>query len=393
MNFFDVRKKRKLLAEIKNRRHAEDDLLSPALRSDFDALIAELEEAPAEKGVLQKIREKFLQLPLPEKRGTMFALLDLIAVVGAVAFGLRGLYFQPFRIPTSSMQPTLYGIHYLDVKNASNPFLEKLPSPLNKLLFGMCDAKAAAKSSSVWFSGTERRESGMIFDRTVFTLGDQQVSLPGTPEQIAGYANLSEGRSFDPGETIADGYVSLGDHLFVERFSLYLSPPARGDVMVFTTENLSYNGIPLILTGGYYYIKRIAAIPGDTVKIENNQLYVKSSGSDVFRKIQEVEPRFEKIYSMKGGYHGHLSNMGGQPFAFGEEFTLGKEEYLMLGDNSRFSMDSRYFGPVNRRQFIGRAWLTFYPLSRRTGLVDSCPPLDAPTDEPDISTFPVMYRQ
>ena len=61
MNFFDVRKKRKLLAEIKNRRHAEDDLLSPALRSDFDALIAELEEAPAEKGALQKIREKFRQ--------------------------------------------------------------------------------------------------------------------------------------------------------------------------------------------------------------------------------------------------------------------------------------------------------------------------------------------
>lgn len=393
MNFFDVRKKRKLLAEIKNRRHAEDDLLSPALRVDFDALIAELEEAPAEKGVLQKIREKFRQFPLPEKRGTMFALLDLIVVVGAVAFGLRGLYFQPFRIPTSSMQPTLYGIHYLDVKNGSNPFLEKLPSPLNKILFGMCDAKAVAQSSSTYFAGTERRESGMIFDRTAFTLGGQQVSLPGTPEQIAGYANLYEGRNFAPGETIADGYVSLGDHLFVERFSLYLSPPSRGDVMVFTTENLSYNGIPLILTGGYYYIKRIAAIPGDTVKIENNQLYVKSPGSDTFRKIQDIEPRFGKIYSMKGGYHGHLSNMGGQPFAFGEEFTLGKEEYLMLGDNSRFSMDSRYFGPVNRRQFIGRAWLTFYPLSRRTGLVDRCPPLDVPTDEPDISTFPVMYRQ
>ena len=393
MSFFDSRKKRKLLAEIKNRRHAEDDLLSPALRSDFDALIAELDEAPAEKGVLQKIQEKFRNFQLPEKRGTMFALLDLIAVVGAVAFGLRGLYFQPFRIPTSSMQPTLYGIHYLDVKNASNPFLEKLPSPLNKILFGMCDAKATAKSSSTYFPGTERRESGMIFDRTAFNLGDQYVSLPGTPEQVAGYAGLTEGRSFAPGEKISDGYVSLGDHLFVERFSLYLSPPSRGDVMVFTTENLHYNGIPLILTGGYYYIKRIAAVPGDTVKIENNQLYVKSSDSDVFRKIQEVEPRFEKIYSMKGGYHGHLSNMGGQPFAFGEEFTLGEEEYLMLGDNSRFSMDSRYFGPVNRKQFIGRAWLTFYPLSRRTGIVDSKEPLNTSTDEPNMSTFPVMYRQ
>ena len=59
MKFFDARRKRKLLAEIKNRRHAEDDLLSPALRADFDALISELEAAPAEKGVLQKIQEKF----------------------------------------------------------------------------------------------------------------------------------------------------------------------------------------------------------------------------------------------------------------------------------------------------------------------------------------------
>ena len=44
---------------------------------------------------------------------------------------------------------------------------------------------------------------------------------------------------------MTDGFVSLGDHLFVERFSLYLSPPKRGDVMVFTTENLKYNDIPL----------------------------------------------------------------------------------------------------------------------------------------------------
>lgn len=393
MNFFEARKKRKLLAELKNRRHAEDDLLSPALRRDFDLLIAELQEAPLEKGVLKRIQEKFQQFPLPEKRGFMFALLDLIVVVGAVAFGLRGLYFQPFRIPTSSMQPTLYGIHYLDVKRASNPYLEKIPAPLNKILFGMCDAKASAREEAVYYSGREQRESGLVFDRTGFQLGSQHISLPGTPEQVAGYANLRDLRSFSAGETIADGYVSLGDHLFVERFSLYLSPPKRGDVMVFTTEKLSYNGVPLILTGGYHYIKRIAALPGDTVKIVNNQLFVKTPESRKFRKIQEVEPRFKKLYSMKGGYHGHLSDMGSQPFAFGEEFTLPADEYLMLGDNSRFSMDSRYFGSVNRRQFIGRAWLTFYPFSRRTGLVDSKKPLDVPTGEANISTFPVMYRQ
>ena len=387
------RKQRKLISELKNRRHAEDDLLSPALRRDFDEIIHELEISAPTRENIKRANDKFAALQLPFKRGTMFALLDLLAVVGAVAFGLRGLYFQPFRIPTSSMQPTLYGIHYLEKENASNPFLKKIPAPLNKILFAMCDAQAEAPENAIYFSGTEKIIPGTIFDRTEFTLGNHRISLPGNPDQVASYTKLTDGRIVITGETLANGYVSLGDHLFVERFSLYLSPPRRGDVMVFTTENLTYNGIPLALTGGYYYIKRLAALPGDTVKIDQNQLWIKPGGKGEFRKIQEVEPRFKKIYSMKGGYHGHLAKMGNQPFAYGEEYTIPADSYLMLGDNSRFSMDSRFFGPVNRKQFIGRAWLTFYPLSRRTGLVDRKEPLDVPTGEADHSTFPVMFRQ
>ena len=142
-----------------------------------------------------------------------------------------------------------------------------------------------------------------------------------------------------------------------------------------------------------YYIKRLAALPGDTVKIEDDQLYIKPGGKGEFCKIQDIEPRFRKLYSNKGGYHGHLAKMGNQPFAYGEEYTIPADTYLMLGDNSRFSMDSRYFGPVHRRQLIGRAWLTFYPFSRRTGIVDSKEPLDIPTGAPNISTFPSMYQQ
>ena len=106
MNFLLKRKQRKLLAELKTRRHAEDDLLSPALRHDFDSIISDLENSEASPAAMKSARDRFAALRLPFKRGTMFAFLDLIVVVGAVAFGLRGLYFQPFRIPTSSMQPT-----------------------------------------------------------------------------------------------------------------------------------------------------------------------------------------------------------------------------------------------------------------------------------------------
>lgn len=395
MNFFLNRKRRKFVAELKNRRHAEDDLLSPALRLDFDRLIADAEACQPSKEALQKLQARSAALKLPEKRGAMYAFLDLIVVVGAVAFGLRGLYFQPFRIPTSSMQPTLYGIHYMSRENASNKFLDKIPAPLNKLLFGMTDATAVIPETA-YFScnpDTVKAIPGLIFDHTQFTVGSSVVTLPGSPEQVMAYTKLYPDRTVKENEKISDGFVSLGDHLFVERFSLYLSPPKRGDVMVFTTENLKYNDIPLSLSGGYYYIKRLAALPGDVVKIVGSQLYIKAGGKGEFKPIQEVEPKFKKIYSMKGGYHGHLADMGSMAFAYGEEYTIPEDHYLMLGDNSKFSMDSRYFGPVHRRQMIGRAWLTFYPFSRRTGIVDSKPPLDVKTSQDNGNTFPEMYCQ
>jgi len=96
---------------------------------------------------------------------------------------------------------------------------------------------------------------------------------------------------------------------------------------------------------------------------------------------------------MKGGYHGHLSGMGTCGFASGEEFTVPEDNYLMLGDNSRFSMDSRFFGTVPRRNLIGRAWFVFYPFSRRLGPVDRNNVLNEPTGLPGESTFVPMSHQ
>ena len=45
-DIFDRRKKKKILAEFRARRHAEDDLLTPAQRQNFDVLIAGFAESP-----------------------------------------------------------------------------------------------------------------------------------------------------------------------------------------------------------------------------------------------------------------------------------------------------------------------------------------------------------
>ena len=394
MKFFQERKRKKQLSELKARRHAEDDLLTPALRSQFDGIISGLEQAPADdlKSALDRSMKEYSALPLP-KRGKLYAFLDLVAVVGLVAFGLRGLFFQPFRIPTGSMQPTLFGVHHQSVEKNVNPGFGKLPKILQNVVFGCDDAGLIHRGTAGGVSPELRMISGKVFDCTEFKIGTSQYVLPGNPRQVIDYSRLTKQENFSDGDKVSSGYVSLGDHLFVERVSIYITPLKRGDVVVFNTENLFVDMMPLEQSGGYYYIKRLAGLPGDTVKIVDNQLYVRPAGEKEFSRIQELDKRFEKVYSMRGGYHGHLSNMGSMSFVSGEEYTIPEDNYLMLGDNSRFSMDSRFFGTVPRRNLIGRAWFVFYPFSRRVGLVDRCEPLDEPTGEPGESTFVPMSHQ
>ena len=238
------------------------------------------------------------------------------------------------------------------------------------------------------------RTSGTLSDTTSFTIGNTRYQLPGDARKVIEYADLEAGRRYRSGDTLADGFVSMGDHLFVERWSIYLAPLKRGDVMVFTTDGLTAQGKKLSDLSGFFYIKRLVGLPGDTLRIVNNVLEVKPAGEDQFRPIYEIAPAFEKLYSGKGGYQGHLNGMGNLIASPQQEYVVPKDHYFMMGDNSRFSLDSRFFGAVPRKNLVGKAWVAFWPFTRRWGLIDRVGPVDAPTGKPvKDMTFPVMYRQ
>lgn len=116
-----------------------------------------------------------------------------------------------------------------------------------------------------------------------------------------------------------------GQKILVNRFIYTLSSPKRGDVVVF---------LPNGNENAHYYVKRVLAVPGDKIKIENYTLFVNGEESTLVT---------EKI--LDGGIAEN-------------EFTLKMGEYFCIGDNPNNSEDSRSanIGPVKLDDIIGEAW-------------------------------------
>ena len=90
-------------------------------------------------------------------------------------------------------------------------------------------------------------------------------------------------------------------------------------------------------------IKRIIGLPGETVEIKDNKIY-----------IDEVEINDDYAYGETSDY---------------EKITLDDDEYFILGDNRLISKDSRYFGPVKKDDLMGEAVFRLWPFSS-FGLID-----------------------
>ena len=104
--------------------------------------------------------------------------------------------------------------------------------------------------------------------------------------------------------------------------------PARGDAVV-----VQYPGDP----EHKRYVKRVIALPGESIEVGYDLVAVNGK-------------RLTESYIPYG------TNM--EPEG---NWQLRSDQYFLMGDNRENSNDSRYFGPVERRFFIGRAAAIIYP--------------------------------
>ncbi len=128
-----------------------------------------------------------------------------------------------------------------------------------------------------------------------------------------------------------------GQEILINHFLYKIVSPKRGDVIVF---------LPNGNQNTHYYVKRVVGLPGETVQIKDERLYI----NGVLAEEDEV---YDKMADA-----GIAEN----------EILLGIDEYFVLGDNRNNSEDSRSgnIGPVKRENITGKAW--FHMASSGSGM-------------------------
>jgi len=110
-----------------------------------------------------------------------------------------------------------------------------------------------------------------------------------------------------------------------------------------------------------YMVKRIIALPGDTVLLRDYQAFVRSAGATEFVEESQLAAAAYQIVrtALPAGWRKELPFSGDL-----EALTLAEGQYFVLGDNRPSSSDSRSWGPVERRQVVARVLYRYWPFAR-----------------------------
>ncbi|MCX6790493.1 MAG: signal peptidase I [Candidatus Kaiserbacteria bacterium] len=155
------------------------------------------------------------------------------------------------------------------------------------------------------------------------------------------------------GESMHPTFENL-DYLIVDEAVYAFKAPARGDVIVFR-----YPGNPSV-----FYIKRIIGLPGETVSISKGVINITANGSS----FPLSEP--------------YIVN---EDATYTKNVSLNEGEYFVMGDNRPNSSDSRVWGPLPRKNIVGRVDLRLLPVKHIGFFPGAAGPYDTATTTPLIT--------
>ncbi len=355
--------------------HRRRDLLTEEQYLGYQSQIEELESAVKQgpradrkqlEEMVDRVDKSFSKLQPASTESSLRENCEVILVALVLAIGIRSYFLQPFKIPTGSMQPTLNGLVAHDVK-PEQPLPNFLARTFEYLWLGRTYADAVSVQDDKVTALDSVKHLGLFNYTRISCASGRQYDVYAPREKMSlgrdEFFDLYVGRTLRKGESIIHGYVDAGDQVFVDKFTYNFRAPRREDVFVFSTAGIAgtrrSDMDPEVKSE--FYIKRLAGVPGDTLRIAQPQLFI--NGPLATGKY------FLRVMSLRDGYRGYSNTVGSRLRTPDSTFTVPPESYFALGDNSFYSSDSRDWGTVPAQNAIGRGLFVYYPFTRHWGLI------------------------
>jgi signal peptidase I len=402
--------------------NAQRDLLTPVALQLVRGALLELQSAinvRVKKKDLRKQMEKLEQVAgkwlRPYPHAAWRENVEVLLVALAVAMGIRTFFLQPFKIPTGSMQPTLYGVTstpdftpiYLQLRQGSvdkSKIQAEMAEQLNSVkipngwqrvkdwIHGISYVHVVAQNDGE-LQAVNPPVRFLIFNiKQTLVIGGVEQTIwfpPDYGEQtLVARAALSPrndafpGRFYHKGEDVVKLEVHAGDHLFVDRLTYNFRGPKRGEIIVFETAGISEEMRDRYrIPGDEFYIKRLVGLSGEHVQIGNDRHLVIDN-----RRLDASTAHFENVYGFdpktpphESEYSGHVNGTVSQKYYLGlgvpplfpdEEtvYVVPTNYCLPMGDNTCNSSDSRFWGAIPEDYVIGKSFFVYWPLTKRFGV-------------------------
>lgn len=137
------------------------------------------------------------------------------------------------------------------------------------------------------------------------------------------------------------------ERIIVNKILYDIRQPKRGEVIVFHVPD-----------EGRDFIKRVIGVPGDTVKVENDKVYINGT------QIEEnyLKEAYEEAHAA-GELYNREDELSDFPNDLYEDGKVPEGTLFVMGDNRSYSEDSRTIGYIPMDRVVGRADLVFWPLT------------------------------
>jgi signal peptidase I len=390
-----------LRKHVRNLLNAQRDILSAEAIKKVEEAMAQFDEVTRSGADKARLESKMTELEAvatkwlkPYPHHVWRENVEVFLVALAVAMAIRTFFIQPFKIPTGSMQPTLFGV-------TSENLMDKpdfvIPTGLQRLRerfegISYIDIKAKADGEITRIGAPvgiriidfwQTIEIGGV-GHTIVMPPDYGAPPVGRMEYQSGLkagtlelrAGLRPGKVYRKGDQVVKLKVQAGDHLFVDRLTYNFRKPVRGEIAVFQTAGIN----PALMPQDQFYIKRLVALGGETVQIGNDR-HLLINGTN---RLDAGTRYFENVYSFdparppaESEFSGHVNEVVGRsvgrpglaPLFPNEQaaYTLPPDTYMVMGDNTLNSKDSREWGEFAATNIIGKSWFVYWPITGRFG--------------------------